>query len=124
MTARQQEVPAIFGRRLIRERESRGWSLREAGVKVGVSAPTVMRAEVGQDCALSTALALAAAYGRTISDLLAEGPCDRCDGQPPAGFICGECGRGATESSSDEKGPRPWPYDGPEGRARLTGNLG
>lgn len=22
------------------------------------------------------------------------------------------------------EGPRPWPYDGPEGRARLTGNLG
>ena len=93
MTERQQAVPAVFGRRLIREREARGWSMREAGAKIGLSASTVMRAETGRDCALSTAMALAATYGLTLSDLLAEGPCDRCDGKPPAGFICAACAR-------------------------------
>ena len=107
MTARQHEVPAIFGRRLIRERESRGWSMRETGAKTGLSASTVMRAEVGQDCALSTAIALAAAYGLSIGDLLAEGPCDRCDGKPPAGFICGECGRGGIRKDAATREGQP-----------------
>ena len=48
MTARQQEVPAIFGRRLIRERESRGWSMREAGFKAGISASTSGRTPPGR----------------------------------------------------------------------------
>ena len=35
MTARQQSIPAAFGRRLHREREARQWTLREAAGKCG-----------------------------------------------------------------------------------------
>jgi ribosome-binding protein aMBF1 (putative translation factor) len=96
VTARQQPIPLIFGRRLQREREARHWSMRGAAERCGLSASTIMRAERGEDMALSGALALAALYGVSMDALLAESACARCDGMPPAGFICGECGRGAS----------------------------
>ena len=98
----QQTVPSVFGRRLQREREARHWSLREAGRECGLSASTVMRAEVGEDMALSNAVALARAYGVSMDALLAEPECATCDGMPPAGFICAECGRQAKDAATRE----------------------
>jgi len=95
MTSRQQPVPAVFGRRLQREREARHWSMRDAGGKCGLSASTVMRAERGDDPVLSTAISLAALYGVSLDALLAEASCAVCDGMPPAGFICSACSRSA-----------------------------
>jgi transcriptional regulator with XRE-family HTH domain len=100
MTARQFSVPPVFGRRLQRERESRHWSLREAGDRSGLSASTVMRAEAGTDMALSGAIRLAGVYGTSLDALLAEGVCGTCDGMPPAGFICSECGRGNVKDAT------------------------
>lgn len=91
MTERQQSVPAAFGRRLARERDRRGWSLREAADKCGLSPSTIDRAEDGRDLALSNAIALAAVYGVSMNALLAESTCETCDGTPPAGFICAAC---------------------------------
>ena len=51
--------------------------------------------EYGQDGSLSTFLALAGALEVPAAVLLADPPCKLCDGTPPAGFICSECGRGA-----------------------------
>lgn len=97
MTARQQKVPAIFGRRVRAERESRGWTLRELAARCGVNATTVLRAEQGHDVTLSIATALAAGLGLPLSALLAELGCARCNGRPHAGCICTACGReGAT----------------------------
>ena len=97
MTARQQKVPAIFGRRVRCERKRHGWSMRELSIKADVSIATVHGAENGKDPALSSAIALAAALGLSLGTLLAEPECARCDGKPPAGFICSACGReGAT----------------------------
>jgi hypothetical protein len=53
-----------------------------------------MRAEAGQDMALSNAVRLAAVYGVSMDVLLAEPACGTCDGAPPAGFICSACGAG------------------------------
>ena len=60
MTVSRNPLPSVFGRRLRRQRESRQWSLREAGEKCGLLASTIMRAEKGGDMALSNAVVLAA----------------------------------------------------------------
>ena len=105
MTARQQSVPPVFGRRLQREREARHWSLREAAEKCGLAAAsTIMRAERGSDVALSSAIALAAMYGVPLSALLAESSCGQCDGTPPAGFACLSCGAKAKNAATREAG--------------------
>ncbi len=96
MTARQQSVPPVFGRRLRAEREARSLTLRQLGAKAAVNATTVLRAEQGHDVALSIAVALASALGLPLAALLADLQCGRCDGMPPAGFICSTCGRGAS----------------------------
>jgi transcriptional regulator with XRE-family HTH domain len=98
------EVPEVFGRRIQRERQRRAWNLRELGDKAGgVSANTILRVEDGQNLTLGVAVALAKALGVSLDSLLAEVECETCDGMPPAGFICAECGRGA-KSSTDEEG--------------------
>jgi transcriptional regulator with XRE-family HTH domain len=106
VTGSRHDVPAVFGRRLRSERESRGLTLRQFGTKAGVNATTVLRAEHGSDVALSIAVALAEALGLPLAALLAELKCARCGEMPPAGFICSACGREG-KSSSDEKGPTP-----------------
>ena len=93
MTARQQTIPERFGRRIRRERERRGWSMRDLAGKSGLNATTVLRVEQGRDMALSSAVAVAAALELGMDWLLAETHCGTCDGTPPAGFICSECGR-------------------------------
>jgi len=99
MTETVQSVPAVFGRRLQREREARRWSLREAAEKCGVSASTINRAEAGRDIALSHALQIAMLYGLPLGVLLAESACETCDGTPPAGFICAACKQEGTSAA-------------------------
>ena len=110
MTTRRQAVPAVFSRRLRYERKRRDWTLRRLGTEAGVNASTVLHAEQGADVALSIAVALAAGLGLPLAALLADLQCGRCDGMPPDGFICGECGRGGVadvKDSSDDKGGSP-----------------
>jgi transcriptional regulator with XRE-family HTH domain len=94
MTASQQGVPAAFGHRLKRERERRGWSMRDLSARSGTTVNSISRAEHGGDVNLSTAIAMAAALGLSLGVLLDEKECARCDGKPPAGFICMACGQG------------------------------
>ena len=101
MTARQQSVPPVFGRRLQREREARHWSLRDAAGRCGMNQTTIMRAERGADIALSSAIILAALYGVTMDGLLAESACVVCDGMPPHGFICATCGAGKIAATEE-----------------------
>lgn len=94
MTPRQHGVPVIFGQRIKRERERRGWSLRDLAGKCGHAAPsTPLRAEQGHDLWLSSALAIAAAFGLPLGEMLAEPECAHCDGKPPTGWICPKCRR-------------------------------
>jgi transcriptional regulator with XRE-family HTH domain len=106
MTARQQSVPPWFGKRIQRERERRGWSVRELARKSGVAASTPLRIEAGQDSSLSSAIAVSSALGLSLDVLLAEPGCGVCDGSPPGGFICSECGRGATQAATGEETAR------------------
>ena len=94
MTPRQQKIPAIFGQRLKRERERRGWNMRDLHVKSGASINSISRAERGHELTLSTAIAIAEALGLSLGVLLDEKECARCDGEPSAGFICMACGQG------------------------------
>ena len=96
MTARHQQIPQWFGKRLTREREQRGLSMRQLAAKAEVAPSTVMRAELGGDMALSSAIALASVLDTDVAALLAEPECGTCDGRPPDGFTCRECGRDGT----------------------------
>lgn len=91
----------MFGQRLQRHRLQRGWSLRDLAAKADVaSASTINRVENGKgDIWLSAAVKLAAALEVSLDELLAEPVCAKCDGHPPAGFTCNECG------STDTHGP-------------------
>jgi ribosome-binding protein aMBF1 (putative translation factor) len=83
-----------FGRRVTRERDHRGWSMRELARKADVSVSTVQRAERATgDLYLSLAACICAALGVPLSQMVADAECDTCDGMPPAGFICEACGQ-------------------------------
>lgn len=94
----------VFARRLRAERESQGLSLRQLGGRAGVNATTVLRAEHCSDPSLGIAVALAGALGLPLAALLAEPECARCGGTPPAGFICGSCGRAAGKPAAAGEG--------------------
>ena len=88
------EIRAVFARRLGRERERQGWSVREMASKgEGVLASTISRAENGHEIWLSAALAMADVLGLTLAEMFGEPDCANCDGKPPARFSCPECGR-------------------------------
>lgn len=88
------EMQAVFGRRVRREREQRGWTLREmAGRSSALSMATISRAENGREIQLGSALEMAAALGLPLAEILSEPECGNCDDSPPARFSCPECGR-------------------------------
>jgi transcriptional regulator with XRE-family HTH domain len=84
---------SAFGRRVLRERTARRWSLRELGDKSGVPFATISRAERGQDVMLASAMRIADALSVPIGDLVTPSSCETCDGLPPSGFTCNECGK-------------------------------
>ena len=104
MIGRKKFVPEVFGLRLRRAREDRGWSLRQVSAKCGVGPNTIHRAEHGLDISLGSAVQIAGALGISFDELFAEAACVTCDGIPPAGFICGTCGRGGVNGSDDKGG--------------------
>lgn len=88
------EIHAVFARRLRREREAQGWSLREMASRSDALTPsTINRAESGREVWLSMALAMCDVLGLTLAEMFAPPVCDHCDGKPPAGFSCPDCGR-------------------------------
>ena len=66
------KVHAAFGRNLTTARWLRGWTLRQAALKAGLSWMTLHRAENGREITLTTALKAAAAYGVTLDQLTRE----------------------------------------------------
>lgn len=89
----------IFGARVLRERKRRGWSTRDLQVKAGISSPSLVnRMERGLgEPGLFRAARVAAAFGVSLDDLIAESFCQQCDGMPPAGFTCQACGTDGTQ---------------------------
>jgi transcriptional regulator with XRE-family HTH domain len=105
MTVRERtatgKIPPVYGQRLRRARRAKGWSIRELTVKSGLAHSTIVRAEQGQDPTLATFLALAAALEVPPAAMLADPSCGLCDGMPPAGFICSECGAPETKTTTE-----------------------
>jgi transcriptional regulator with XRE-family HTH domain len=70
------ETCALFGRRVLRERARRGWSVRETAAKAGGLTPsTINRTENGHQVWLISALAIADALDLPLAELLAELDC-------------------------------------------------
>lgn len=93
------ELTRVFGARVLRERISRGLSMRALAAKGdGLGIGTISRAECGHEVWLSSAAAIASALGIPLTTLIAEPDCAVCDGQPPGGFTCNGCGKGGGDS--------------------------
>jgi hypothetical protein len=58
-----------------------------------LAAATIGRAELGHEVWLSIALTIGDVLGISPGDLFEPPGCGHCDGSPPAGFACPECGR-------------------------------
>ena len=101
MTRITPKIPPVYGLRIQRERRRKGLSVRELSESSGMATSTVQRAEQGQDATLSTFLAIAGALGVPAVVLLADPSCVVCDGMPPVGFICSECGAPETVKTTE-----------------------
>jgi transcriptional regulator with XRE-family HTH domain len=83
---------------MLRLRKLCGWTQEELGAKVGWSAPVVSLAERSaaakrnRQFTVDDLVLIAEAFGVAPADLLAVLPCATCQGSPPAGFTCQECG--------------------------------
>lgn len=88
------DIPAhvIFGIRMKRMHEARGWSLRELGRRSGVSNPMLSKIEHGGSCTLDIAAKIAGALRTTIDAMLSPWTCGQCIDSPPPGFTCQACG--------------------------------
>lgn len=91
---------ALIGQRLRRARTRAFLSLRELAEKSGVSFTGIQHIEQGADGRLSTVAAIAEALGLSMDRLTAPMACTTCDGNPPAGFTCQECGLAGKEATS------------------------
>ncbi|MDT0310592.1 helix-turn-helix domain-containing protein [Streptomyces sp. DSM 44917] len=86
--AARDEVEVRLAGRLARLRGERGWSLEELSGRTGVSRSTLSRLERGEISPTAALLnRLCAAYGRTMSRLLAE---VEAESEPPALVRAGE----------------------------------
>ena len=100
------EADAEFCASVKRLREAQNLALRDVAERAGLGHTIVHRIENGQPPLLGHAVAVAAALGVTLADMLGGDLCGTCFGRPPAGFICSECGRGVVvdpKDSSDDK---------------------
>jgi ribosome-binding protein aMBF1 (putative translation factor) len=85
-------VHQAFGARVRRHRERHGWSARELALRAGMSANTIPRIEAGNGTPLGYAVVICETLGVSLAEMTGPVECARCDGAPPAGFRCTECG--------------------------------
>ncbi|HEV2451253.1 MAG TPA: helix-turn-helix transcriptional regulator [Streptosporangiaceae bacterium] len=96
------EADAAFCANVKRLREAQRLALRDVAERAGLGHTIVYRIEGGQPPLLGHAVAIAAALGVTLADMLGGDLCGTCFNRPPAGFICSECGRGPEVQDSSE----------------------
>ena len=84
---------AVFGARVRRERQRRGWPLRELSAKSGVTinSLSLVERDLG-GIGLNSAARIADALGLPLGDLLKPPSCATCYDAPPPGFTCNACG--------------------------------
>ena len=108
---------------MLRLRKERGWTQEELGNLIGWGKSTVSTAERSASAkrirqfSVDDLVLIAGAFGVAPSDLLAPVLlCATCQGTPPAGFACQECGAAgnppspasrAATSASDPRAARP-----------------
>ena len=91
------DLNRIVGQRLRRAREAQHLSLRLLSTMTGVSFTAISGVERGCNARFSTVAALAAALNQSLDVLTSPSTCATCDGMPPAGFTCRECGTDGPE---------------------------
>lgn len=85
----------LFGQRIRRERERRGWSQRDLAEKAQSKGPSICEYEQARcEPRLLAALRIAGALEIPLGDLVTNPDCTTCYGRPPDGFACKACGRG------------------------------
>jgi transcriptional regulator with XRE-family HTH domain len=89
---RAARVHETFGMRVRRLREQHGWSARDLGRRSGVAGSTITRIESGHGTPLGYAVVVAETLGVPLAVMFGPVDCDRCDGAPPPGFRCTQCG--------------------------------
>lgn len=86
----------IFAANVIALRKARGWTPKHLGELFNPDssspAATISAIETARQKGLDTVDRMAEVFGKTPAEMITELPCGWCDGEPPAGFTCTECG--------------------------------
>jgi hypothetical protein len=72
-----------------------GWTPADLSEKSGLSAHVTGRALNGNGADLAVAEALAALAGGCLATMIGPYSCTTCQGEPPEGYSCLECGTNA-----------------------------
>lgn len=81
-----------FGRHLRGRLRALGWDAAALAERSGLSAHVTGRAVNGTSVDLATAEKIADLVGSALLAMIGPYRCGTCDGEPPAGFRCLECG--------------------------------
>jgi DNA-binding Xre family transcriptional regulator len=84
----------LLGRRVLARRRSLQMNVRALKDASGIAISQISRIERGHGSSIDAIRLLAAALGTTVGYLVGELPCTCCQGAPPAGLSCRECGAG------------------------------
>jgi transcriptional regulator with XRE-family HTH domain len=95
-TTPQPASAGIFAANVFQLRNARGWSQEKLGElynpDAAKPAATVNLIEAGRQTGLDTVDRMAQVFGKTATEMITPLPCEWCDGEPPEGFSCNECG--------------------------------
>lgn len=88
-----------------------GWEQADLQEHAAISAHVAGRVLNGSFCDLGLAAKIAVLVGRPLTTMISAYRCGNCDGTPPPGFTCQECGTEGPRSREDAERR--------EGRERL-----
>lgn len=83
---------AAFALHLKARMRALGWDVPRLREELGISAHIAGKAVNGTALDLGLAARIAARVGRELPEMLGAYKCGTCNGTPPAGFTCNECG--------------------------------
>lgn len=98
------KIPNAYSQAVMRRmkalRQQRGWSQSELAQRLcdigcDVALHKISNYDAGRQKVVSIdfAFAVAEVFGVAVEDLI-KTPCGTCNGAPPSGFACKDCGRG------------------------------
>lgn len=94
------EMSRIVAANILAHRKSRGWPVRLLSEKLAEEGRPLMESgitkiELGsRRVDVDDLVAFAKAFGIEPASMLTAADCDTCNGAPPPGFTCQNCGRG------------------------------